>query len=405
MRSEQIAVKRFDKLSRLAECVPVVEPDFSRQSLDVPMNAKIVTAQALVVSFLWMLSSASAQDRPSSEAAEAPAFETVNIVLYNSTTEFGDRSPSVDVMAAFIKKVQARAAKLWSDTEREKGQSGLIAVAIRPNGSMKLWVDIEQEHQPKLSEQLEEKMRDIGVPPVNDGPVAFALNFHLWGGPADPVDGVESVKLPQAWVRAASEVEEELKVPDEILPLVWKRLPPGSVVQTKEMFVPDGFILEELKPIGGSILRPEDWTFKQQHRKNTFMWTISKEDLEDGSYETGMRIQFVAGIKKLTGQTAQEFIAGFMKDKAKSSKVIRKCPEEKQGVFTRVCLLTEKTSDGEKPSFRILYSCFWSNDLDMACLSIAGTTPEQWKTYESTFDTMAKFKLLDMDKIEAQRKR
>lgn len=367
----------------------------------------IVATPALMVSALLMVQNGIAEDQPKSVGAEQSAFETVNIVLYNSTKEFEKRSPPPAIMGAFIKRIQFEASKLWTGKEPEVGKSGLIAVAIRPDGTMKFWIDIEQQHEPKISDVLEAKMQSVGVPQVSDGPVAFSINFHLWGGPANAKEGVETVELPQAWKLAAKDAKGQLKVPDQILPLAWKRPVSESDDSDKTVFVPDGFVMEELKPLGGSILRPRAWVFAQQHRRNALMWTISKEDPKDGPYETGVRIQFFAGVQAITGKTPQEFIKSFIDDKRKTSKVIRECPEEQQGIFTRVCLLTEepsadaKTADQTgKRAFRILYSCFWSDETDMASVSIAGTTPELWDTYENVFDTMAKFELLDLKKID-----
>jgi hypothetical protein len=64
-------------------------------------------------------------------------------------------------------------------------------------------------------------------------------------------------------------------------------------------------------------------------------------------------------------------------------------------LFTRVCLETE-----EGPH-HILYSLFWgTNDLDIAVVSIAGTTKELWPTYEATFNKMGEFELIDMKRFE-----
>jgi hypothetical protein len=49
----------------------------------------------------------------------------------------------------------------------------------------------------------------------------------------------------------------------------------------------------------------------------------------------------------------------------------------------------------------ILYSLFWgTNDLDIAVVSIAGTTKELWQTYAPTFHKMGSFELIDMKRFE-----
>jgi hypothetical protein len=69
--------------------------------------------------------------------------------------------------------------------------------------------------------------------------------------------------------------------------------------------------------------------------------------------------------------------------------------EVDQGLFTRICLETE-----EGP-YRILYSPFWgSSGMDLAVVSIAGTTKELWETYAPIFDRMSAFELIDMKRFE-----
>jgi uncharacterized protein YbbK (DUF523 family) len=107
-----------------------------------------------------------------------------------------------------------------------------------------------------------------------------------------------------------------------------------------------------------------------------------------------VKIQAFTGVKQATGKTAKAFVLEFAEAKKRESKVIRSCPEVNQGLFTRTCLETE-----EGPH-RILYSLFWgSNGLDIAVISIAGTTKELWQTYSSTFNKMSSFELIDMKRF------
>lgn len=73
---------------------------------------------------------------------------------------------------------------------------------------------------------------------------------------------------------------------------------------------------------------------------------------------------------------------------------MKTCPEEDQGLFTRICLETE-----EGP-YDILYSMFWGNRIDVVVISIAGTSKELWETYAPTFDKMNAFELIDMKGFE-----
>jgi TonB family protein len=156
---------------------------------------------------------------------------------------------------------------------------------------------------------------------------------------------------------------------------------------------PSEFVPQVLEPTGGKISRPKDWFYAEGHHDSTYMWTLSHEDTTGGKpYTTGVRIQTFIEVKKGTGKTAREFILDFVAAKKKqAAKVIKTCDAKDQGLFTRMCMETE-----EGP-YHILYSLFWgNNNLDIAVITIAGTTDELWDIYSPTFDKMSAFELIDM---------
>lgn len=112
-------------------------------------------------------------------------------------------------------------------------------------------------------------------------------------------------------------------------------------------------------------------------------------------YITGVRIQTFVGVKAATGKSAEQFILDLIDARKKAAtKVIKSCKEQDQGLFTRICLETEEGR------YHILYSLFWgSSGMDLAVVSIAGTTTELWETYAPTFDKMGAFELIDMKRF------
>jgi len=155
------------------------------------------------------------------------------------------------------------------------------------------------------------------------------------------------------------------------------------------------FVTQILEPTGGRIERPKDWFYTEGHRGSTYMWTLSREDSRKGPYTTGVRIQTFVGVKQATGKTAQQFILDFVAAKSRQARVVRSCPSADQGLFTRTCLETE-----EGPH-HILYSLFWgSSGLDIAVVTIAGTTRELWDVHAPTFERMGQFELIDMKRFE-----
>ncbi len=160
---------------------------------------------------------------------------------------------------------------------------------------------------------------------------------------------------------------------------------------------PAGLVTQVLEPTGGKILRPADWFYAEGHRGPAFMWTLSREDTNGQKpYTTGVRIQTFMGVEKGTGKTPKQFIADFIAQRSKeATKVVKTCAEQDQGLFVRKCLETEEGA------FHVLYSVFWGRDrLDVAVVSIAGTTRELWETYAATFDRMGAFEIIDMTRFE-----
>ena len=159
---------------------------------------------------------------------------------------------------------------------------------------------------------------------------------------------------------------------------------------------PTNFVLQVLEPTGGKIQRPKDWFYTEFHSKVSYTWVMSREDASKGAYTTGVKIHTIVGVKKITDKTPKEFIEDYVrKQKKTADKVLKSCPENKQQLFSRVCMETE-----EGPH-HVLYSLFWGNDdLDVAVVSIAGTTTNLWDTYSPVFDKMSAFELIDMKRFD-----
>ena len=186
-----------------------------------------------------------------------------------------------------------------------------------------------------------------------------------------------------------------LRPPHSLLPtlaIVASLLAPLAAAQA----APDEMVTQIMEPTGGKILRPKDWTYAENHRGPVYMWTISRENPSGPTgYTTGVRIQVFQGVKAGAGKSAQQFVADFLDGKRKSATVISSCKPQDQGMFTRACLETE-----EGPH-RIMYSVFWGSDqLDIAVISIAGTTKALWPTYAPIFDRMSQFEIIDMSRFQ-----
>lgn len=170
----------------------------------------------------------------------------------------------------------------------------------------------------------------------------------------------------------------------------------GSALSAEDV-VPKGFVLQILEPTGGKIVRPTDWFYAERHGGPSYTWIISKEDVEKGPYDTGVRIQTIMGVEEGTGKSPKQFVMDFIANKKEQGKqIFDECEPKDQGLFTRVCLQTE-----EGP-YRILYSAFWANGSDIVVVSTAGAKSEEWGLYSEIFDQMSNFELIDMKRFEKE---
>lgn len=320
-------------------------------------------------------------------------FRLTSLAVYNSAKDFDDRCPDPESISRFVKEINDKSIAIWKTEKPPASLNGFIAVAIRPNGTMKLWVDVEGHDRPEISEKLQKEMSTIPVPRPKIGPIAFALNFEVGKPSGDEKPKPPILQIPEAWKKALKGTEKPLKAPDEILPLVWKEEPSDEPA----IAVPDGFELQRLNPVGGKMFLPKGWFYTEGHRDRTFMWTLSKENPAAGPYETGVRVQCFFGTKDITGKSPEEFVRSILDDQKMGSKIVSERPVIEQGHFKRIGLEVEKklSPEGDGKLYRIIYSGFWSDKVDVSVITIAGTPADEWDKYAQTFDTMSYFELID----------
>jgi hypothetical protein len=171
---------------------------------------------------------------------------------------------------------------------------------------------------------------------------------------------------------------------------VFETKPTSSIFGT----IPEGFTIQVLEPTGGKILKPKDWFYNESHQKNNLTWIISKEDASISRYDTGVRIQTIIGIKEKTGISAEESLRKHLASKKEGAKqIFHECEPTERGLFKNMCIHVE-----EGP-YRIFYSIFWSNEMDIAVIMTGGTKLEDWDKYKETFGKMSHFELIDMSRV------
>jgi len=158
-----------------------------------------------------------------------------------------------------------------------------------------------------------------------------------------------------------------------------------------DVVVPPGYELQKLDTTQGKIAKPKGWFYSHSADKFSLTWTLAKEDPKAGPYQTGFRIQFVPDATKAAKVPPDAFVERYIAQKQQTVDVKRQCPAVKVGQFMRRCL---ETIEGPH---RILYSLFWSRELDALVVTIFGAPSGEWEQARHIADQMNEFELLGED--------
>ena len=322
-------------------------------------------------------------------------FNMDSITLYQEENVLKVRAGEIEKFGDFVKQIEATCSEFFAKADRPESLS--VVVAVKPGKQSRVWFVSSTRKDQKDLDPLRKKLEAISAIAVNYGPVVFAVNGLIGGGDGKKTEAEDkpNLPIPLEWKEAAKSAKKEIAIPDGFLELVWPDTDEDKKLKNSPE-APDGFVYQQLDPLGGKSLRPKGWFFTSKHNRSNFMWTFSKEDLaKTDSYTTGVRIQLVLGVRTAAKQSPKDFIRDFVTKKTKSAdKVHKTCDAVQQNIFTRMCLETE-----EGPH-RILYSFFWSDELDMIIISTAGTTLELWDKYTETFDKMNGFEPFKVEELE-----
>lgn len=158
-----------------------------------------------------------------------------------------------------------------------------------------------------------------------------------------------------------------------------------------EIVVPPGFELQVLDTTQGRIAKPKGWFYSHSADKFSLSWILAKEDPKAGRYETGFRIQFVPNATDAAKLPLEQYVDRFIAQRQQSAEVKRLCSAQRVGQFLRRCL---ETIEGPH---RILYSLFWSQELDALVVTIFGAPVAEWEQARYIADRMNEFELLGAD--------
>jgi hypothetical protein len=160
---------------------------------------------------------------------------------------------------------------------------------------------------------------------------------------------------------------------------------------------PPGFDAQRFGPWGGELFVPDNWEYHEPGGPSGGTYMIAKAFAPDGTYDTGMRIQFIPGVKKANGLTPKEAVAVNVRIRKETEKVIRECPPEEFGLFTRICIETRGYPVKSKPKqeYHLISAFWWSDQLDLIAGVTFGAPVEEWDSVKSVYDISGNIKIYD----------
>lgn len=155
---------------------------------------------------------------PPTEAA-GTAWLDEGVILYMPDNIMKARI-KVEDLSPYMKSVDEAVKAVAEAQADQKGASGVLLVAMRPQGKSKAWV---VTGQPPMNQTIADAMIEaaeaVPVPPVNEETVLVGIKFHAFGGGAAPVSA--GPPIPVGWYSHFSKHGGLLD--DALLEKVWPK--------------------------------------------------------------------------------------------------------------------------------------------------------------------------------------
>ncbi|MET0547977.1 MAG: hypothetical protein ABW002_01730 [Xanthomonas sp.] len=146
----------------------------------------------------------------------AEPFRLQNLMLLQPESVMRDRAESVDALAAYVKALNATAARALSRVDAPRPAAGFVAVAVRPGGRSRIWLDVAPALPDPVANTLVTALERVPPFQAKGGVVVFALNVTLWDAPPTERQGPS----PAAWQRAAEGQAAPMEIGD-LVDRVW----------------------------------------------------------------------------------------------------------------------------------------------------------------------------------------
>ena len=138
-----------------------------------------------------------AEPTPASVAAENTPWLNEGVVLYMPDKVMKERI-AVSDLSPYMSAVDAAASAVIEANTGQAGSSGMLLVAIRPNGLSKAWVVTgEPPMNEKISDAMVAAAEAVPAPKVNSDTVLVGIQFKAFGGGQAPVSA--GPPIPRDW--------------------------------------------------------------------------------------------------------------------------------------------------------------------------------------------------------------
>ncbi|MDV0438320.1 hypothetical protein [Xanthomonas sacchari] len=146
----------------------------------------------------------------------AEPFRMQNLMLLQPEAVMRERAENIDALAAYVKALDATASRELSRVSTPRPTAGFVAVAVRPGGRSRVWLDVTPALPDTVANTLVAALERVPPFQARSGVVVFALNVTLWGAPPTERLGPS----PAAWQRAAEGQAAPMEIGD-LVDRVW----------------------------------------------------------------------------------------------------------------------------------------------------------------------------------------
>lgn len=152
-------------------------------------------------------------------ASGAQPYNLHSIMLLQSESVVGERVHSAESLAIYIKAVDKAVARSLAHSP-ETPTAGFIAIAVRPGGVSRAWLDLSPALPRRLEARVTAAIEAVKPFPAKGGAVVFALNVTFWGASPTKQQGPH----PAEWIKAVKKAGHSLTF-GELINRVWPPAP------------------------------------------------------------------------------------------------------------------------------------------------------------------------------------